>query len=103
MAKDKKKYWLPLSLFLFVIYTFVAAQPIPVETILVPRWLSSLESSYPVPLDSGGTAAEHSGEELPLPFKLDKYFGYVDSRGFFVINQIRKGYVSISEEYWAEY
>ncbi|MDR1948616.1 MAG: WD40 repeat domain-containing protein, partial [Spirochaetaceae bacterium] len=39
----------------------------------------------------------------PLPFKLDKYFGYVDSRGFFVINQIRKGYVSISEEYWAEY
>lgn len=103
MAKDKKKYWIPLSLLLFIVYTFVAARPIPVETILVPRWLSSLESNYPVSLESGGARAEPSEAEALLPFKLANHFGYVDSRGGFSINRIREGYVSLSEEYWAEY
>jgi hypothetical protein len=44
VAKEKKKYWLIIGLSVFVVYIFVAAQPVPVETILVPRWLSSLES-----------------------------------------------------------
>ncbi|MDR2403057.1 MAG: WD40 repeat domain-containing protein [Spirochaetaceae bacterium] len=103
MAKNKKKYWIPLSLLLFIVYTFVAARPIPVETILVPRWLSSLESDYPVSLESGGTTAEPLEEEVLLPFKLGSHFGYVDAQGFFSINRVRKGYVSLSEEYWAEY
>jgi hypothetical protein len=103
VAKDKKKYWIPLSLLLFVVYTFVAAQPIPPETILVPRWLSSLEANYPVSLEGAGPGAEAPEGEVPLPFKLGGHFGYVDSRGVFAINRVQQGYVSLSEEYWVEY
>jgi hypothetical protein len=103
VAKDKKKYWIPLSFLLFIAYTFIAAQPIPRETILVPRWLSSLEANYPVPLNSGEGGAESSAADAFFPFKLSSHFGYVDSRGFFSINRKQTGYISLSEEYWTEY
>lgn len=93
MAKNKKKYWFILGFFFFGVYFFLAARPIPVETILTRRWISSLESTYP---DSEETA-------LLLPFKLGNRFGYVDSEGRYTINQVKKGYVALSEEYWTEY
>jgi hypothetical protein len=82
----------------FFIYVFAAAQPIPVETILVSRWLTSLESNYP--LSVGGSSPEAGP---PLVFELGERFGYVGDDGRFTINRIRKGYVSLSEDHWAEY
>jgi hypothetical protein len=93
VAKEKKKYWFLLGFLFFIVYIFIAARPVPVETILTPRWLSSLESAYS---DPGGTG------DL-LPFELGNRFGYVDSQGRFAINQVKKGYVSLSEDYWTEY
>ncbi|AEF81076.1 hypothetical protein [Leadbettera azotonutricia] len=98
MAKETKKYWLILAAAVFFVYVFAAAQPIPVETILVSRWLTSLESNYP--LNMGGSPPEAA---QPLAFELGGRFGYVGDDGRFAINRLRKGYVSLSEDHWAEY
>jgi hypothetical protein len=97
---EKKKYLIILGCTLFVLYTFIAARPVPVETILMPRWFISLESTYPNGVYHTGT----QDEVQLLPFQLGERFGYVDKDGNFSINQVRKGdYVSISQDRWAEY
>jgi hypothetical protein len=99
MAKGKKTYWLIPGIFVFLIYVFAAARPIPKETVLVPRWLSSLESNFPVSLEG------NSREEAALiPFTLGNRFGYVEDNGYYVFNRIRKEKnLSISPYSWSEY
>jgi hypothetical protein len=99
VIKKKKKYRLISGMAIFISYVFIAARPVPVETILKPQWLTSLESAYPDP--SGGNGG---GDNRKLiPFQMGDRFGYVDSEGRFTINQEKKGYISLSEDYWAEY
>jgi hypothetical protein len=98
VADEKKKYWIALGVLLFVIYVFIAAQPIPVETILAPRWLSSLETNYSAVMQN-----DTGGEGYLLPFLLGDRFGYIDTQGQYVINQTKKGYVSLSGDRWAEF
>jgi hypothetical protein len=98
VAKKKKKYRLISGMAIFICYVFIAARPVPVETILKPRWLTSLESAYPDPSGEGG----EENRKL-IPFQMGDRFGYVDSEGRFTINQVKKGYISLSEDYWAEY
>jgi hypothetical protein len=98
VVKEKKKYWFTAGILVFLIYIFVAARPIPEETILVSRWLSSLESGYPIILE--GSPQDSSP---PFPFSLGNRFGYMYDDGSFAVNQIRKGYISLSPELWAEY
>ena len=88
-----------MGFMVFIIYIFIAARPISKETILKPRWISSLESNYPVSIDDSFT--EETGELLP--FKLGERFGYLGHDGRFSINQARKNYLSMSENYWTEY
>jgi hypothetical protein len=105
VAKKKKKYWLIAGLALFFVYFFAAPRPIPRETILSARWLTSLESDYPVYIGdtpTAGSAGEAAAEPL-LPFTLGDRFGYMDAQGRFVLNRIKSGYVSLSENYWSEY
>jgi hypothetical protein len=52
-----------------------------------------LESTYPDSEETG----------YLLPFELGERFGYVDSAGRFTINQLKKGYVGLSDANWAEY
>lgn len=103
MELGKKKYVLLLSIAFFVVYFFVASQPIPLETILIPRWLSSLETNYPVSLKEPENSAESPAEDAFIPFELGNRFGYVDDGGRFIINRLKQGLVSVSDEYWAEY
>jgi hypothetical protein len=98
VANEKTKIWLLPGLIIFFIYVFAAAQPIPEETILVPRWLTSLESNYPVNL--GGNPSE---KDAPLPFQIGERFGYIEDDGSFIINRLRQGSVSLSAGNWAEY
>jgi hypothetical protein len=104
VAKEKKKYWIIMGLCVFVAYVFVAARPVPMETILIPRWLSSLESDYSSLMKEDG----HGGGYL-VPFKLGSRFGYTDGQGRFAINQVirdaedGRGGVSLSEHRWAEF
>jgi hypothetical protein len=106
VAQEKKKYWIIAGLLLFIVYFFAAARPIPRETILSPRWLSSLDSDYPVYTgENAGTpdSALREPEGPLIPFSLGDRFGYVDSEGFFPMNRIKSSYVSLAENYWAEY
>jgi hypothetical protein len=111
VAKVTRKYWITGTLVLFVVYIFVAARPIPRETIIVPQWLISLESGYSLPL-TGGTSAgpgdSASGGKLmeaegPVPFRLGNRFGYVDAQGTLPINRIKERNLFLSVPYWAEY
>ena len=105
MAKEKKKYWIVLGLCVFVAYIFVAARPVPVETILIPRWISSLESDY----SSLMKEDVQDGGEYLVPFRLGSRFGYTDAQGRFAINRVirdaedGKAGVSLSEDRWAEF
>jgi len=99
MAKGNKKWFYIFGLTAFVIYIFIAPRTIPVETVLAPRWITSLESNYPVNLQD--TPLDEN--DLLLPFTLGNRFGYLTDNGKFAINRIRDGYVSMSENFWAEY
>jgi hypothetical protein len=108
VVKEKQKYLFFLGLALFFIYVFAAAQPIPEETVLAARWLSSLESNYPVYLNNfsgngnnGGASEAH--EPALVPFELGNHFGYIGDDGRFIINRIKKGRVSLSGGYWTEH
>ena len=99
MVKKKKEYWFILGILIFLVYILLAARPIPKETILVSRWLSSLESSFPVSLGKNDTDSS-----LIIPFQLGNRFGYLGDDGRFLVNRIQKeGYLSFSDEYWSEY
>ena len=99
MVKGNKKWWLAVSVLLFVIYIFLAPLPIPEETVIEPRWITSLEMNYPIHL--GEPSIENTGELLP--FILGNRFGYVRDDGSFSINRSRSAYISLAENYWAEY
>jgi hypothetical protein len=101
VAKEQKKIWLTAALLLFVLYFLLAARPIKRETILAPRWLSSLESGIPAAV--GETRNTEAATDAALPFTLGNRFGYVDSAGRFSVNQIKKSEVYLSENLWAEY
>jgi hypothetical protein len=112
VAQEKKKYWIIAGLSLFFVYFFTAARPIPRETILSPRWLSSLDSEYPVLIgenavspdseNSENSAPPRPGDSL-IPFILGDHFGYVDSEGVFSMNRVKSSFVSLAENYWTEY
>jgi hypothetical protein len=87
------------------VYFLGATRPIPPETVLVPRWLSSLESGGRVsPNGDQSEETETDGiESRLLPFTLGSRFGYVDRGGAFSVNQIKKANISLSEDRWAEY
>jgi hypothetical protein len=100
MAKKKLKWLYTLGILVFIAYVLIAAVPVPKETILKPRWITSLESSYPVSL---GESAPGGNNQRLLPFRLGERYGYIREDGTFAINQIRGGYISMSENMWAEY
>ena len=103
MAKRNKKWQYILGLIVFIIYIFLAPRPIPVETILVPRWITSLVSDYPAYLGDSSAPAIAAGKGELLAFRLGDRYGYVGDDGRFTVNQIRSGYISLSQENWAEY
>ena len=99
MAKGSKKWWYLPCFAVLIIYIFIVPRRIPVETVIKPLWVNSLESNYPVILPD--FSAEEN--ERLLPFTLGDRFGYIQNDGNFTINQTRFGYVSQSENSWAEY
>jgi len=96
----KKKIWLFAVIVLFIAYFFLAAQKIPRQMVLVPRWISSLESGESVLMN------ETAGTETDalLPFSLGSRFGFVGQEdGRLSINRTAKSNVSLSGKHWAEY
>ena len=103
MSKQKKELGIFIILLLFVAYLIIAARPIPRETVLVPHWLSSLETGVPVMLE--GSASERA-RRLPqwlVPFTMGSRFGFVDQSGTFAVNNTRTGEIYLSGNLWTEY
>jgi hypothetical protein len=94
VANKKKVYGIILAFITFIAYIVMAVQPVPQETVLTAKWLTSLNGDYndAVPLTS------------PLiPFTLGNRFGYVDTMGNPVLNKEQEQTVSLSAGYWAEF
>jgi hypothetical protein len=85
--------------FLFIVaYFFLAARPVPLETVLSTVWISSLETEQ-----SEDESVPAKSSEALLPFTLGRRFGYVDASGNFSINKVKDGNICISENFWTEY
>jgi len=98
MAKPKKRIFTLVIFMLFIIYFLLAARPVPRETILVPGWISPLESGSSVALDKN----LHISEQI-FPFTLGSRFGYVDSAGKFIINKIIDNDIYLGKDMWSEF
>ena len=117
MAKESRKWWYLAGLVVCIIYIFIAPRHIPTETVLKPRWITSLETNFPEGIPDASSNVNSDGRSVPimlvdssdtegewfLPFTLGNRFGYLRDNGKFTINQIRNGFVSMSENAWAEY
>lgn len=88
-----------MGVVLFCAYFLSAARPIPLETVMIPRWLNSTESGTPVYL----SGEDPDSAQLRIPFTLGNQFGFVGWNGHFSINQTKEANVSLSPERWAEY
>jgi hypothetical protein len=98
----KKKIWLIVVIVLFLAYFLLAARKIPRQMVIVPNWLSSLESGEAVRMNE--TADTETDMEQLLPFSMGSRFGFVGRKdGHFSINRTAKSNVSLSGKYWAEY
>jgi hypothetical protein len=97
----KKKIWLTVVIVLFIAYFLLAARKIPRQMVLVPCWLSSLESGETLRIKE--TGAETDTDQL-LPFSIGSRFGFVwRNDGRFSINRTAKYNVALSGKHWAEY
>jgi hypothetical protein len=98
----RRKIWLIVVIVFFILYFLLAARKIPRQMVLVPSWISSLESGEAVLMnDAAGT--ETDTEQL-FPFSMGSRFGYVGRKdGRFSINRTAKSNISLSGKHWAEY
>jgi hypothetical protein len=103
-VKADKKIGFIAGIVLFAVYFFLAARPVPLESVLIPCWLNSIETGTPAYL-GGATAGEEGAAGIPqrIPFNLGNRFGYVSRDGILSVNQIKKANVWLSRERWAEY
>ena len=97
MSKKKRKGLITVIAVIFFVYYFVAARPVPRETILTPKWITSLEAEDPVLLGKADS------KNHIFPFTLGYRFGYIDSSGQFAINKIKTGNIDLGENMWTEY
>jgi hypothetical protein len=98
MAKQKKRGYIFVIFMLFIVYFLLAARPVPRETVLVPGWISPLESGSSVALDKNLRVSNQI-----FPFTLGNRFGYVSSAGEFAINKTINNYIYLGENMWTEF
>jgi hypothetical protein len=116
MAQQSKKAFIIIISLIFIAWFFIAARPVPRETILAPEWINSFEAQggdgvQPVFLRvqtevrSSGTAAvqNNSNTGQIIPFTLGSRFGYVNSSGQFIINRIMNNNIYLGGNMWTEY
>ncbi|MDR2923069.1 MAG: WD40 repeat domain-containing protein [Treponema sp.] len=98
----KKKIWLAAVAVFFIAYFFLAAHKIPRQMVLVPRWISSLESADTVRMDE--TSGAQTAAEQLFAFSMGSRFGFAGQKdGRLSINRTAKTYFELSGRHWAEY
>jgi len=99
LAQKKKRTRFVIVFLFFIVYFFIAARPIPRETVLAPGWVVSLQNASEIQSDSGIFAAAQQF----FPFTLGGYFGYADSSGQFALNRIKTNDIYLGQNMWTEY
>jgi hypothetical protein len=112
VAQKKKRVKFFVFFMIFFIYFLVAARPVPRETVLAFRWISSLPGSSVQENDTNPENNSAESANIPsgfsvsnqlFPFTLGSNFGYVDSSGQFAVNRIMNNYIYLSPSMWTEY
>jgi len=98
MAQKKRRTKVIIVFVIFIVYFFIAARPVPRETILAQKWISSLNSMH-IPAENEPIRLS---EQL-VPFTLGAHFGYVNLFGQFELNRIMADNVYLDRNMWAEY
>ena len=102
-----KRVFLVTGIVLFTAYFFIAARTVPRETVLIPRWISSIDSGVIITMPGSSptvAAADDSGAPAEkIPFRLGDKFGYIDRQGNLLLNRTLSANITLSERYWAEY
>jgi len=93
LGKKRTINWILIGALVFVLYVLAASAPIGSETVIVPAWLHTLNTS---------TASEQVSDTL-IPFQLGQKFGYFDSDGRFSILRSSDLRFAVSDFAWAEY
>jgi hypothetical protein len=94
-----KKIRLPIAIgiFIFLLYAFLAASPIPEEDVLIKGWIRSFESAY----TTGNEEHELYPFQIGLPGAVR--FGYFDKTGVLTVNQFSQKNVSLSGNRFVEF
>jgi len=95
VAGKKRKNWILLGIAVFVVYFFIASQPVPEESVLAYRWVT--------PLDARPEPTDGRAETGLIPFRVGNRFGYLRPDGTCVLNREVQDQVALSETWWAEY
>ncbi|MCL2410700.1 MAG: WD40 repeat domain-containing protein [Treponema sp.] len=116
MAQRKKAFRIVIIVLIFIFYFFLAARPVPRESILVPKWISFLGSEQLADNVSDQLTAQFADGTIQLtagnrhnyfgkfiPFSLGTNFGYFDLSGQLILNRIRADEIYLSQNMWVEY
>jgi hypothetical protein len=82
---------------ILVIYFFVAARPVPLELVLIPRWINSPETASLLAVE------DVHFPQAEIPFRAGNSFGYIDREGNILFRKALESNIALSAEYWAEY
>jgi len=102
VAQKRTRILFIVIIFIFLIYFFIAARPIPREIVLSSRWINTLETDFiqdaepPAPLFPS-VSGDH------YPFSLGLRFGFVNSSGNFLFNREKTQEISLGKNMWTEY
>ena len=110
MAQKKRKIYVVIIILIFVIYFFTAARPVPRETVLSVKWITTssggeagYNSQNVFPTEEGSDLLTSGVSGTVIPFTLGNRFGYINSEGQFALDQIKNRDIYLSRSFWTEY
>ena len=103
MAQKKNRVKVFVIILIFIAYFFIAARPVPRETVLSHKWIRSLSASSQADYSDENSLGASALSGALLPFTLGSRFGYVDDYGQFAVNRSKISDIYLSPNMWTEY
>jgi len=103
LAQKKNRVKVFVIILIFIAYFFIAARPVPRETVLSYKWIRSLSASSQADYSDENSLGASALSGALLPFTLGSRFGYVDDYGQFAVNRSKISDIYLSPNMWTEY
>jgi len=98
LAQKKKVLNYFIIFLIFIAYFFIAARPVPRESVLTFNWLTPMpDNTIKMDIHEGIT-----GQGI-IPFTLGDRFGYINELGLFTLHQKKTNDIYLSQNHWTEY